>query len=325
MSVAIIVSGWLLPAQTVHAAATATIGKDGYVYVPTSAGCPRFFRLCQMRGQIGSEGNGYYFTIPDGDNVNNYGASYEIKVTTNYVGFMWYTSSYSADNYNGYSTKQHFIYLDFSNPEVIGSNTRFKIAGELEIENSGSSHWLSGISVSYPSTYWDTFSNPSTKTVPYSVSINTNGSHSLTTKVSDATCTSPAVYKCSKCGARTTSGNALNHSWSYGGGSIYQNQTCTTTEIRYNKCTRCGTQSGTTKTKDALGHSWGEWTTTLEATPYATGSKKRICSRNSSHVETVTIPQMHFQIYHNGSRINKIYLGDTLIINASNGDDTLVK
>ena len=40
----------------------------------------------------------------------------------------------------------------------------------------------------------------------------------------------------------------------------------------------------------ALGHSWGEWRITKEATEKATGERQRVCQRNSSHVEKQTLP-----------------------------------
>ena len=43
---------------------------------------------------------------------------------------------------------------------------------------------------------------------------------------------------------------------------------------------------------EALGHDWGEWTVTKEATEQETGLRTRTCRRDSSHVETEVIPKI---------------------------------
>lgn len=42
----------------------------------------------------------------------------------------------------------------------------------------------------------------------------------------------------------------------------------------------------------ALGHDWGEWTVTREATESEEGEKTRVCKRDSSHTETCTIDKL---------------------------------
>jgi hypothetical protein len=42
----------------------------------------------------------------------------------------------------------------------------------------------------------------------------------------------------------------------------------------------------------ALGHSWGEWVVTKEATYESAGEKQRVCSHDSSHVDTQEIPML---------------------------------
>ena len=57
-------------------------------------------------------------------------------------------------------------------------------------------------------------------------------------------------------------------------------------------CSVCGQEASRTKHDDGapLGHLWGEWIVTKEATCTEPGSKTRTCSRDTSHVETVEIP-----------------------------------
>ena len=58
-----------------------------------------------------------------------------------------------------------------------------------------------------------------------------------------------------------------------------------------------------TKTADdipALGHAWGEWETVKEPTYYAEGEKQRVCLRDPSHIESISIPvkdAVYFTVY----------------------------
>jgi hypothetical protein len=56
--------------------------------------------------------------------------------------------------------------------------------------------------------------------------------------------------------------------------------TCTRPKI----CADCGATEG-----EALGHQWGNWTVSREAGCTTTGTEQRVCSRDSSHVETRSI------------------------------------
>ena len=56
-------------------------------------------------------------------------------------------------------------------------------------------------------------------------------------------------------------------------------------------CAGCDEElSRETVTVEALGHDWGEWTVTKEATATEDGLRTRVCSRDASHVETEVIP-----------------------------------
>lgn len=70
------------------------------------------------------------------------------------------------------------------------------------------------------------------------------------------------------------------------------NSTCTTAghydSVVY--CSVCHAQiSRTVVSIPATGHNWGSWTTVTAPTYSVTGTKKRVCSNDSSHVETGTI------------------------------------
>lgn len=68
------------------------------------------------------------------------------------------------------------------------------------------------------------------------------------------------------------------------------------------KCSRCGTEiSRTSKTIPALGHDYGEWTVTKEATTTAEGEKQRVCSNNNSHIEKQSIPKLTPRYYYNST------------------------
>lgn len=57
------------------------------------------------------------------------------------------------------------------------------------------------------------------------------------------------------------------------------------------KCTVCKTEiSRTEKTIAALGHDWGEWETTKEATPTEEGEQTRVCQNDNTHKQTRAIP-----------------------------------
>lgn len=68
------------------------------------------------------------------------------------------------------------------------------------------------------------------------------------------------------------------------------------------KCSRCGTEiSRTSKTIPALGHDYGEWTVTKEATTTAEGEKQRVCSNDNSHIEKQSIPKLTPRYYYNST------------------------
>lgn len=68
------------------------------------------------------------------------------------------------------------------------------------------------------------------------------------------------------------------------------------------KCSRCGTEiSRTSKTIPALGHDYGEWTVTKEATTTAEGEKQRVCSNDNSHIEKQSIPKLPLRYYYNST------------------------
>ncbi|MBQ3227040.1 MAG: hypothetical protein IJB43_00510 [Clostridia bacterium] len=110
-----------------------------------------------------------------------------------------------------------------------------------------------------------------------------------------------AYYRCS-CGklyyddAATTVLNSLSDIEAYGAHSGVVTPavpaTCTTpgtTEAMV--CSVCRMQFSIAQVIPATGHSFGEWTTTLEPTEYAEGSKSRTCSA-CNEVETEAIPAL---------------------------------
>ena len=69
--------------------------------------------------------------------------------------------------------------------------------------------------------------------------------------------------------------------------------TCTETGLTEGShCSVCKTVIKAQQEVAALGHSWGEWVVTKEATYESAGEKQRVCSHDSSHVDTQEIPML---------------------------------
>ena len=87
----------------------------------------------------------------------------------------------------------------------------------------------------------------------------------------------------------------FNHDWHY----TETLPTCTKDGEKVGECSRCGMK--TTEKISALGHDWGAWTVTTPATCTNEGVETRICNRDSSHVETRTIPTTGHNWVDNGN------------------------
>jgi hypothetical protein len=57
-------------------------------------------------------------------------------------------------------------------------------------------------------------------------------------------------------------------------------------------CSRCGDVQKAKEDIAALGHDWGEWTVTTEATTEAAGVETRVCKNDASHTETREIEKL---------------------------------
>lgn len=87
----------------------------------------------------------------------------------------------------------------------------------------------------------------------------------------------------------------FNHDWHY----TVTPPTCTKDGEKVGECSRCGMKK--TEKIPALGHDWGAWTVTTPATCTNEGVETRICNRDSSHVETRTIPATGHNWVDNGN------------------------
>ena len=87
----------------------------------------------------------------------------------------------------------------------------------------------------------------------------------------------------------------FNHHWS----DTETLPTCTEDGEKGKVCSRCGMKE--TEKISALGHDWGAWTVTTPATCTNEGVETRICNRDSSHVETRTIPTTGHNWVDNGN------------------------
>ena len=92
-----------------------------------------------------------------------------------------------------------------------------------------------------------------------------------------------------------TMNQKFNHDWHY----TVTPPTCTKDGEKVGECSRCGMKE--TEKIPALGHDWGAWTVTTPATCTKEGVETRICNRNSSHVETRTIPTTGHNWVDNGN------------------------
>ncbi len=69
--------------------------------------------------------------------------------------------------------------------------------------------------------------------------------------------------------------------------------TCTDTGLTEGKhCSACDTVLVAQQTVPALGHEWGDWVVTTEATVEQAGVETRVCNHNPAHKETRPIPQI---------------------------------
>ena len=87
----------------------------------------------------------------------------------------------------------------------------------------------------------------------------------------------------------------FHHDWHY----TETLPTCTKDGEKFGECSRCGMKK--TEKIPALGHDWGDWTVTTPATCTNEGVETRICNRDSSHVETRTIPTTGHNWVDNGN------------------------
>ena len=84
-------------------------------------------------------------------------------------------------------------------------------------------------------------------------------------------------------------GNTMNQKFNHDWHNTEETRpTCTKDGEKVWECSRCGMKK--TEKIPALGHDWGAWTVTTPATCTNEGVETRICNRDSSHVETRTIP-----------------------------------
>ena len=138
--------------------------------------------------------------------------------------------------------------------------------------------------------------------------------HKLTeVREEPATCTEAgniAYWSCSGCGLLFSDaagtkqieeedtviaplGHSARESWDEG--EITKAATCTEPGSR-KPTLHCQICNEILSTRDgvipALGHSWGTWTVTVEATEEAEGVETRVCAHNSSHIETRAIPRL---------------------------------
>ena len=98
--------------------------------------------------------------------------------------------------------------------------------------------------------------------------------------------------------------NEHEHRYEY---QITKVATCTETGIGTYICCMC--DDSYTEEIPALGHDYGDWITVIEATYTEEGMEEQICSRDSSHIQTRSIPKQKVPL-----SICKIQLSDTAYV-----------
>ncbi len=93
--------------------------------------------------------------------------------------------------------------------------------------------------------------------------------------------------QCTKCTEKQTRQIGCNHMWT----ELKRESTCLDEGYQADKCIKCGLIVREQKLP-ALGHNWGEWAIVTPATIEAEGLEKRVCVRDSSHVETRPVAQL---------------------------------
>ena len=119
---------------------------------------------------------------------------------------------------------------------------------------------------------------------------------SVTNPAVPATCSKTGLTKgshCSVCGTVITAQKTVPKIAHTPETDPAVKPTCTSSGLTEGShCSVCGTIITAQKKVNALGHEWGEWTVTKEATYDRAGEKQRVCSRDSSHIETDEIPKL---------------------------------
>lgn len=106
----------------------------------------------------------------------------------------------------------------------------------------------------------------------------------------EATCTSEGWYaydECRRCGYSTFASIPMrDHNYI---GFVTQQPTCTLSGTRTYTCS-CGDVYDVEIEK--LGHDWGNWYTTKDATCEASGQEQKVCMNNSAHVDIRTLSKL---------------------------------
>ena len=359
-SISIIISGWIIPEMPVEAANYVT-GRlaDNALYIPDLG---FELNLVSLSGDYSTNGiyicssndSDFYFQVNIRGGytkglVSKVGNEYKITVYRELPVIKGTTTFYGWDDiswYNGgKSLSCYWGNLRYDNTITLNADRIYKnYVAHTHNNNGRVEPTCTTAGYTYCNAHGsDTSQNR--KTIP--------ALGHLTSSTVNPTCTEQGYSHCNRCNTDWNFKNPLGHNWQ----SVTYNATtgqysdnngekspfnCTTNAVYYCKCSRCNV--GPTNTKGtydtnnpynevmgtATGHLEDNGTPEPDATPYAVGIMVYRCSNDYCPIanrilRTETIPQKHFQIYYGNSRINKIYLGNTLIMNANAGTDTLVK
>ncbi len=121
-----------------------------------------------------------------------------------------------------------------------------------------------------------------------SVTPNGNGGFDITPTTSSSSTTNSSEKEddSSSSTGESSGGQECSHAWD--GGVIVTPATCEAAGQKKWTCILCGDKR--TQEINALGHSYGEWTESKKATCESKGEEKRVCTHDSTHVETRETP-----------------------------------
>lgn len=294
---ALAVSGWAFPSPDIYAATY----YPKTVIVPMSYFKGKHPAVNTLKFRIGT-------TYSEGVEYDSY-RTHSVMIVSRSIG-SYDNGQDSTYGNTGWDTDTVYWLLDSDNPyQGKGSNYEFHVIGTLENSTLQSTNL-----------YKSAASTPSgTKSYVNSTMLRNHWNVKYFGK-STAAPKLPSMSQ-EECIAAGKKEGIKYRFFDYTGPAhSFTSNTATCTTAGMKKCS-CGYSEST----PALGHSWDGGRLTSQATPYSNGVITYICQRDGTHRRTETTPKKHFQIFSGVNRIEKICLGNSLIMDSASGTSKLVR